>query len=1251
MSDFRFANPNGIHVLWLVFALIGLLFWLDRRGRQALDRFLSSSMQTRLSRSLPPVRRGLSILLLGLSGVALVVAWMRPQWGLSYVQTPRVGAQIMVCLDVSNSMLAEDTAPNRLERAKAELSDLLGFLDGDQVGLIAFAGRASVLCPLTPDFGFFKLILDGANPQSVGRGGTRLEEPIRKAVAGFRTETDVSRAILLVTDGEDHDSYPLEAAKEAAERGIKIITVGFGDEAGSQIQITDPRTGARSVLQDASGQPVVTRLDGETLREIAQLTAGAYVPAGTGALDLNSIYEVHIQPLTRGRLDDRGHAVRREGFQWAVLAGLVLLVGSVLASRGPSSEATPAAVLAPVSRRGHAAAALAWLAWITFGGCATGSPQWVWGQQPVDRQRAAVDSPDDSPKQAQTPGKDATAPGNSQPSTGTSAGSDDSSETVDPRAAYNQAVSHLDSDPDLAEQLLATARREAREDGETRYRSTFNLGWVEVKRADKLLSEKPAEALQHLQQAANWFRDAIRLRPESTAARQNLEIVLRRATELADSLRPQEPRDLARRLDELIVAQRALTGTASGLLQQVAADADPNAAERFRDDYRQLKLEQARILAENQAALRAAREELDSLEAKKTAERPPEEELRAAQLTGVLQYSDRAGQRMGQARSQMRRAQGARAFRRAAAALEELKRARDQLREPAEVLGVILSDAGSLAGLTRGLAATRSMVATPDQHSPLAPAWLTREYLEETQISLTERTDELTTRLKSAAAEHEPRPIGPQPPNAPPPAEDPTLEAVREALPFLAEGTEAFRAAQPLLATDDLNQAGQHQLEAIRALQAARERFLDLRGLIELTYGIESQIENILAPSQDQDPDPTDPSDSTDPKPADPKPTLRFAAALQEENIARAGRLARMLERQPIDNTNAANPTDEQGQQAAQAEQQRRELARQLLAEARDAMFSAVESLRDADSATSQPAESNEDRPDSGGADPAAGVDPAAGADGSSRSDGSGTAATGSEADPRPAAEALEAARPHVGRALERLQELRRLYFSIVEHLQETAQRQAQLNDETEQVAAAPDTAAAHEKSEPLNQRQQELTTTAGQIAAALREQSEQPATTAQPAPTPPQPADSQPAQADAAAMAEQLRKAAELVAAGEAEMRLAGESMSAEQPAWKRARQHQDTALEKLVEALSLLVPPQQQQDRDQQQQQQSSSSQDSSEQEKSAEPQSKDQDEQLQGTDPARLLQAVRDREARRRRDKSQRAQADHEPVEKDW
>ena len=185
-AGMAFASPEWVHALWLVLAYVVVLLWLDRRGNRAIDRFVSPRMQGRLVRRTGSGQQMLRVFLLGVAGASLILALMRPQWGTELVEEQRTGAEIMICLDVSRSMLAEDVAPNRLDRAKAEIRDLLGLLGGDQVGLIAFAGRASVLSPMTPDFGFLRLVLNDAGPRSVNRGGTRLEEPIRKAIGRVR---------------------------------------------------------------------------------------------------------------------------------------------------------------------------------------------------------------------------------------------------------------------------------------------------------------------------------------------------------------------------------------------------------------------------------------------------------------------------------------------------------------------------------------------------------------------------------------------------------------------------------------------------------------------------------------------------------------------------------------------------------------------------------------------------------------------------------------------------------------------------------------------------------------------------------------------------------------------------------------------------------------------------------------------------------------------------------------------------------
>ncbi|MFV2065329.1 MAG: VWA domain-containing protein, partial [Pirellulales bacterium] len=940
MLDGHFANPNWFHALWAVWAVVVALLWLDRRGRAALDRLLSPTMQRRLARRLPRGRRWLSMALLGLAGVAFVVAMMRPQGAPTYRRMPRVGAQMMVCLDVSKSMLAEDSAPNRLERAKAELTDLLPYLEGDQVGLIAFAGKAAVLCPLTPDFGFFKLILDGAGPHSVGRGGTRLEEPIRKALAGFRTESDISRVILLVTDGEDHDSYPLQAAEEAAERGIKMIAIGFGDEAGSEVQITDPETGIRSSLKDREGRPVITRLDGEMLREIAMATDGVYVPAGTGALDLESIYQSHIAPLTRDTLEERGFSVRREYFQWAILAGLALFIASLAAASGAAIEQPQRA-----SGTGHAARRVATVLLVVTAACHVcdlggGAANRVWAQPPPP---ARPD--DDMPAEENQTDRAA-----SDKKTAKKKLPKSEPEETDPRKTYNEALACLDSDLDRSERLLTDARRHSETDAEVRFCATYNMGWVDVRRADSQLKEDPEQALLHLRSAADWFRDAVRLRPDHVDSRHNLEVILRRIVELADSLREQEDQDLAQRLDALIESQRAMVGQAGEMVEAVTDQDDSYATDRFRLEYRRLAVQQRQILSDSQTLANSAGEELDSLEKKKDEERQPEEAMRSVQLNHLLHYLNRANQRLGMARSQLRRKQGERAFRRAATALDELKRARDQLRNPVEILGVLVGDAAQLAGLTNERATGRRSIPLVQPTGRDTRAWLTDGYLGDSQQSITERTNELAAQLDEAIQGAGQQAAGPPTPERQQPqaSSERRIQQVREATPFVHQAASAFQNASTILGPDredepagelsaqQLDDVGRYQIQAIQALLQARERFLDIKGLIELAHGDETRIQAILAP-------PGEASDTS----RDPRGEA--ARQLQDKNVDRGLRLSSLLdeaiaELPPAAESADANPPDREAA-ATGAERKRLDLAKLYLAGAQVEMTSASEEL------------------------------------------------------------------------------------------------------------------------------------------------------------------------------------------------------------------------------------------------------------------------------------------------------------------
>ena len=333
MGEIIFANPGWIHAVWPALAVVAALAYLELRGRAALGRFVSPTMQLRLAAGASLSRRLVKLALILATLLFGVVALMQPQTpgGTEAVPGRKMGADIMVVLDVSKSMLAEDAAPNRLARAKADVAEFVDRVSGHRVGLVAFAGRAAVMSPLTSDYGFFHLVLRGVDASAVSRGGTRIGDAVRKGVAAFGANRGVSRLLLLITDGEDHDSYPLDAAREALQAGVRIVAIGFGSETGSEITLTDPQTGAKQVLVDANGAVVRSRLDGDLLRRIALETDGVYVPAGTAAIDLESIVDAHIEPLVADASSRLRRRAPTEHYFWLVLAALASLMAAVWA--------------------------------------------------------------------------------------------------------------------------------------------------------------------------------------------------------------------------------------------------------------------------------------------------------------------------------------------------------------------------------------------------------------------------------------------------------------------------------------------------------------------------------------------------------------------------------------------------------------------------------------------------------------------------------------------------------------------------------------------------------------------------------------------------------------------------------------------------------------------------------------------------------------------------------------------------------
>ena len=275
----RFAAPLWLFLLFLVPLLGALAVWHRRR---------TAARMTALSRravAMPP-RSGVQIGLLLGALAALAVALAGPRWGRGETPFLALSRNLVVAVDVSNSMLAQDVRPDRLGRAKADLLDLLDALRGDRVALLAFRGKGAMLCPFTADVAFLREAINGLSPDSAPPGETDLADAIEKALAAFDKAQSDHNAIVLVSDGEDLTGRAEVLAKEAGARGIPIFAVGVGSPQGAQVPGVTYQ-----------GKPVVSKLNDATLRAVAEASGGAYIPlAGTGAPEttLGAVYANHL---------------------------------------------------------------------------------------------------------------------------------------------------------------------------------------------------------------------------------------------------------------------------------------------------------------------------------------------------------------------------------------------------------------------------------------------------------------------------------------------------------------------------------------------------------------------------------------------------------------------------------------------------------------------------------------------------------------------------------------------------------------------------------------------------------------------------------------------------------------------------------------------------------------------------------------------------------------------------------------------
>ncbi len=331
-------NLGNDNALWLLFVVPAVLLpvyaWCFWRKARALKVLASHEMLRKINVTVSLKKQIFKASLLVLGFVCIVLALTEPQWNPRPQQIKRQGRDVAILLDTSRSMLAADIKPNRLERSKIAILDLLEALKGDRIAIITFAGNATVKCPLTQDYAFVRMALADISTESTSRGGTMLGDAIRRANEEvFDKQSRKYKDLIIITDGEDHDSFPVEAAQKAAEEGVRIIAIGLGnDTTGARIPIAGPN--GETTFLKYQGQEVWSKLDSDTLREVAYATEGGkYLSVEPGTtMDLGMIYDNLVASAAKRELESMTMMKYDEKFQIFVALGIILLICEALIS-------------------------------------------------------------------------------------------------------------------------------------------------------------------------------------------------------------------------------------------------------------------------------------------------------------------------------------------------------------------------------------------------------------------------------------------------------------------------------------------------------------------------------------------------------------------------------------------------------------------------------------------------------------------------------------------------------------------------------------------------------------------------------------------------------------------------------------------------------------------------------------------------------------------------------------------------------
>ena len=320
----KYENINYFYLLPMVFimALAYIVFYKNRQN--AIKKFVQAELMDSIVSSVSKRKQKIKACFVITALLFIIFSLVQPKWGYHWEDVERRGIDIVVAVDTSRSMLADDIKPDRLQAAKREINDLINVIDGDRVGLVAFAGTAFLQCPLTLDYGAFNLFLDDINTNLIPVGGTSFGEAIKKSVSAFSAKLKKHKAIVLITDGEDHQGNAMEMAKAAKEQGIVIYTVGVGKKEGAYIKLKDSK-GNETLLKDKEGRVVKSHLDEILLNKIALETGGAYTPAYGTQWGLANIYTNIIGNMEEKQLGGRKIKLYENRFQIPLFIALILI--------------------------------------------------------------------------------------------------------------------------------------------------------------------------------------------------------------------------------------------------------------------------------------------------------------------------------------------------------------------------------------------------------------------------------------------------------------------------------------------------------------------------------------------------------------------------------------------------------------------------------------------------------------------------------------------------------------------------------------------------------------------------------------------------------------------------------------------------------------------------------------------------------------------------------------------------------------